>query len=457
MFLLLSHLLRRRFKFFRKYFIPSSLVAGFIVLLIGPQVLGAISENIAGPDNPVADGLIAEDFLDLWEEVPGLLITVVFAALFLGKKIPSVKKIWEVSGAQVAFGQSIAWGQYVVGILLAMLILVPYFDQEPAIGALIEIGFEGGHGTVAGLEDAFEEFDLDDGRDIGMAMATLGVIFSIIVGVMIINWGAKKGEGKALDESAEDEKPEEKSIAPEALGEQYDRASDSFMIHLGVVGFAIAIGWLIQQLLIWIEETTWLAAGGPELMTHFPLFPLAMVGGIIIQRLVDHLGKEELLSPVIMRHISGSALDLIIIAAVGTLALDVIAENWAVIAILASGGLVWCLAAFFLLAPRIFRRNKFERSLGDIVQSLAMTVMGLLMLKTVDPEDESKALEGFKYKQLLFEPVVGGGLFTAASVPLIAQVGPWPTLAIVGVLTIGWIFVGIKYVAPMDEKAAEED
>jgi len=63
-----------------------------------------------------------------------------------------------------------------------------------------------------------------------------------------------------------------------------------------------------------------------------------------------------------------------------------------------------------------------------------------------DPDGRSGNLERFGYKQLLFEPFVGGGLLTALALPLTAQFGAvtvfaWTAgltlLAIVGGLLLG--------------------
>jgi ESS family glutamate:Na+ symporter len=64
-------------------------------------------------------------------------------------------------------------------------------------------------------------------------------------------------------------------------------------------------------------------------------------------------------------------------------------------------------------------------------------------MKIVDPEYRSPAMEAFGYKQLLFEPFVGGGLVTAMSVPLVANYGPWPFCIFATLLTIFWIALGI--------------
>lgn len=73
-----------------------------------------------------------------------MFINVVFATLFLGKTVPSVKKIWRMAGPQVIMGQAVSWGQYVIGLLLTLLVLTPFFGMNPLAGALIEISFVGG-------------------------------------------------------------------------------------------------------------------------------------------------------------------------------------------------------------------------------------------------------------------------------------------------------------------------
>nr|WP_228040785.1 hypothetical protein [Nodosilinea sp. LEGE 07088] len=75
-------------------------------------------------------------------------------------------------------------------------------------------------------------------------------------------------------------------------------------------------------------------------------------------------------------------------------------------------------------------------------QSMGVTATGILLLRMVDPDNSTGAFEGFAYKQLFFEPIVGGGLFTAAAPALISRLGLWPTLAITGGLLVFWFIVG---------------
>lgn len=143
--LLLGRIVRQRWALMRSLYMPSSVIAGVLGLILGPSVLGAIASQIA-PNSGLGNGLFAEDIREVWKQSPSIFINIVFACLFLGEIIPSPREIWQKASPQVAFGQILAWGQYVVGLLLTLLVLTPVFGMDPIAGALIEITFEGGMG-----------------------------------------------------------------------------------------------------------------------------------------------------------------------------------------------------------------------------------------------------------------------------------------------------------------------
>ena len=75
------------------------------------------------------------------------------------------------------------------------------------------------------------------------------------------------------------------------------------------------------------------------------------------------------------------------------------------------------------LAPRLFREAWFERAIAEFGQSTGVTATGLLLLRTVDPENKTVAAASFGYKQLLHEPFMGGGLWTAFALTLVYTLG----------------------------------
>lgn len=172
--LLVARWVKHKIQLFQTLYLPESIIAGAIALILGPGILGAISVALgASSDSYVASGLFPEEMRTVWSQSPGVFINIVFAALFLGETIPNPKSIWRKTAPQVAFGQTLAWGQYTLGILLVSLVLTPLFGLNPIAGALVEIAFEGGHGTAAGMADTMSELGFAEGGDLALGVACL--------------------------------------------------------------------------------------------------------------------------------------------------------------------------------------------------------------------------------------------------------------------------------------------
>ncbi len=446
--ILIARVIRQKIQWLRSLYIPSSIVAGVLALLLGPGVLGAIAQTM-NPDSPLANGLFNETIRTVWSQSPSIFINVVFAAIFIGETIPSPKNIWRKAAPQVAFGQTLAWGQYVVGLLLVMLVLTPLFGIDPMAGALIEIAFEGGHGTAAGMAKTFEELGFPEGADLALGLATVGIVSGIVAGTILANW-ARRNNQLQIDK-IDPTQPDESIIKGdrESLEIQVARANlvrdlliDPLTLNLGFVALALLIGWLILQGLVGIENITW-ATKGVKLMAYVPLFPMALIGGLIVQVIMERLGLTFLIIRPLIANIAGVALDIVIVTALASISLKVLGSNIVAFLILSIAGIAWNVGVFLFLGPRLLPSFWFERGIGDMGQSMGVTATGILLMRMVDPENKSGAFESFAYKQLLFEPIVGGGLFTAAAPALINQFGPLSVLLLTGMILMFWLVFGL--------------
>lgn len=446
---LVGKLIRVRSKTVQKLFLPVSIIGGFLALLLGPQVLGRFGTSVGLPALEEG-GVFGSDVIAVWSELPGLLISVVFATLFLGEKIPSPKRAAKLVGPQLSLGVTFASGQYVIGILLAVLLLAPLFGISPMFGTLIEIGFEGGHGTAAGMAPVMAELGFPEGGDLALAMATVGIFSGVIIGVFAVNWAARSGHSEVLDAKAEmpesvkrglyakDEHPAGATLTTRAA------SVETLTFHIGIVALAILIGQGLLSGMQALEGALW--ADTVEVFAYVPLFPLAMLGGVVIQLFADKFERiGSLIDRGMMQRIQGASLDLLIISALATLSLDTIADYFGAFVILAGAGIAWNVLVLFVLAPRIIPRYWFERGIGDFGQSMGVTATGLLLMRMADPELKTPAYEAFGYKQLLFEPFFGGGLITAAAIPLIVQFGPYPFLIAMVVLLVISLLSGLFY------------
>lgn len=140
--------------------------------------------------------------------------------------------------------------------------------------------------------------------------------------------------------------------------------------HFSFVAIAIFIGVILLEALILLEANTWGAWTGTELLTHVPLLPLAMLGGVVVQLVMRRVDRHDLLDRETMLRIQGFALDLLIATAIATLSLEVIGANLVPFVLLAVAGIAWNVLLFLFLAPRVIPDFWFERAVGDLGQSM---------------------------------------------------------------------------------------
>jgi ESS family glutamate:Na+ symporter len=418
----LGYWLRRRLVILQRLYLPASVIAG----LLGLAVLQSV-------DVPSAA-------IEGWSRLPGLLINMVFACLFLGTALPSVSRVWKSAGRQLAYGQVVAWGQYAVGCLFVLLLLKPLFGLPDMFAGIMPVGFEGGHGTAGGMGPVFDKLGYAEMKDYALVSATGGIMGAIIVGMALVNWAVRRGyvEKKSRPGISDEDFS---GIIPHELRPHAGKitvSSDvigSLSLHLVFIGAAILLGWLMKQGLLLVAGR--LPEKGAEIFESFPLFPLCMLGGVIVQGLADRFDPHEHMDDGLMLRIQNCALDFLVVAAIATIRIDVVARQWVPIVILIAAGIGWNVLCLTVFARRAFRDAWFERGIAEMGQSMGVTATGLLLLRVVDPDYETEAAEAFAAKQLLHEPFMGGGLWTGAAIPLLALWGGWLILGIaLGVIAL---------------------
>lgn len=435
--LLLGRYLKRKTPVFQRLHLPESVLGGLLGLVLGPQVLGALITATAGPQSALAEGLFSEAVLTVWSQAPGVFINIVFACLLLGETIPAPKTIWRLAAPQVFFSFTFGLGQYVVGSLATLLILTPLLGANPIVGSLIELSFAGGHGTAGGMVEVFDQLGFPEGSDLALALATVSLISAIVLGTVLADRGRRLGQVATVVPNVSEPAavpalhPEAETPAQQRRRQQLlaSMLMDPLSLNVSIVAIAIGIGWVLLQGLQSIEALTW-GRQGLTVFQFVPLFPLALVGGIITQVWLERTHRTALVVRSLMQNIAGVALDVVVIAAVATMSLAAVGDNLAVFLILAGLGIAWGVFIFLWWAPKIFPDFWFEKGLADFGQGMGVTSTGILLLRMVDSQNRTGAFESFAYKQIFFEPVLGGGLLTATSPVLIAQWGLRPFAAI---------------------------
>lgn len=416
----------------KKYHIPRAFIGGIIALILGPELIGSLS----------GINVITEKILIPWSEMSLFLVNVIFACIFLGTKIPNFKKIFRLAIPQASLGQTLAWGQYVIGCLVTYFILMPVFNMDEKAASLIEISFQGGIGVAVGMKDTFAKLGVSELSNIALVLAPSAMIIGILSGIVLINLLHKRKPEVILP--SEDDELQMK-IA-EVLSEKKVLSSFSITLitHLAMIGLAIYLGKFILYSLSFVEQK--LLIGNlyqDSFIEYIPLFPMAMLGGTLIQFFLDKIIKRSILNPDLIKKIQALALDLVIIMAIGNISLSSLRDNFGVFILLLIAGFIWNLSAFLFFYKKLLPVYQFERGLADYGQSMGTTSIGLMLLNIVDPNNISQGKEAFGFKQLLFEPFVGGGIITGISPVLISRLGLIPFFIISLVILLIFIAIGL--------------
>jgi len=427
--LVLGKLARVYIPIFQKLYLPASVIGG---------ILGLTILQISGDAIP-------REWIAGWSKLPGFLINIVFAALFLGVEIPSLSTIWKRSGPQLAYGQIVVWGQYLLGLGFVLAFLGPLFKIPDLFGVVIPVGFEGGHGTAAGLAETFQNLGWPEGSDFCLASATAGILSAIIVGIALINWAARKGYVVNVKKFSSMSSEELSGLYPldkrPSAGSQTTSSAsvDSLAIHLSIIGIAVLIGYGIKLGLMFLENNVF---NWPmKIFSGFPLFPLCMIGGLILQLFFSRSAKIHPVDHTLMQRLAGTALDFLVVAAISTIRLQVIMQGITPFMIIVAGGIVWNVFCVLFLARRLLPNCWFERAIAEMGQSMGVTATGLLLLRAVDPERKTVAASAFGYKQLLHEPFMGGGLWTSTAVLIVASHGGGIVLLISAAAILLWLII----------------
>ena len=426
-FLVVGKLLRANIPLLQRLYLPSSVIGGLTGLLL----------------LQCFPNLLPADVTKYMTKLPGFLINIVFASLFLGMVTPSVKSIIKTAFPQLCFSQLLAWGQYVLGLGLAGFILAPLCGINPAFGNLLEIGFEGGHGTVGGMASTFEANNWSEGIALGYTMATVGMILAIVIGMILVNWANHKGYVSQVVPFSRQDKLRRKGFYKQGEMPSAGRQTvlcdslDSLAWHIAMIGISILLGYGMLKFLQFAEVKL-LPECKTRLFTGFPLFPLCMIGGVLLQIFANKTKIDKLIDHHQMSRISGAALDFLVVSAVATIQLSVVAKNWLPLLILIVSGAVFSVFCVLYIAPRLFKEAWFERAIADFGQATGVTATGLMLLRTVDPESKTIAASSFGYKQLIHEPFMGGGLWTALALPLVYTIGWLPVWVFSCIMLIVW-------------------
>ena len=433
----LAALIRRWSRPLRALFIPTAVIGGFLALALGPEGVGRFTGG---------DGIFSTATFAVWKALPGMLINVMCAALLLGERLPPLKTIWNISGSHVIMAGIMSGGQFAVASVLTLLVLEPVFGFSSKAGALIEMAFAGGHGTLAGLTPVLVAYDAEELLEVGLGLATIGMVTGIVVGTMLVNYGINSPSIPVARQNptSADEDLDIDHHLPAPDDAPMDEWWGMTQVTAAAVFLGVSIGVGIALLLVFRWAFNLL---GSNFFNMFPLFPFTIIGGVIVQLCAVRFDFQRSVNRRAVEGLGGIAIDGIVICAIGTLSLTALGAHLGPLIILSVASVGWSVFLTLVIGRRVFPQHWFEHSLAEFGESQGNVATGFVMVDMVDPTRQTDVVRGYSYRQLLTRPVVGGGFITALAVPLIDAWGLPVFTIVTAAVTVALTFWGMRRAA----------
>ena len=425
--IVIGQLLRAKVPIFQKCFIPASLLAGILAFIFGPGVLGWIP------------------FSGWLSTYSAVLVAVIFGAAPIDEE-KKQKASKDPTRSKMMWGMTvntmgIAVLQYGVGILLTMYVLRLFYPTlHEGFGLMMATAFFGGPGTASAVGSALELVGWADGAVVGYTLCSVGIIGGILSGIVIINWGARKGYCNYVTSPKDLPDEMRTGLIPPEKQQKSGRITisgisvDTMAFHLGIVLLAGYLGYMLTELI--------------KMLTSFsvPVFCTALIMGYVVQFVMKRTKVTRYIDKATISRISGTATDFLVVSALGSIDVNVV-MTYAVpliVTIVAAFVLNW--VWFLWVGGRTSPKDWFERNLMVWGQACGVLATGILLERIVDPDQKAYAVEDTGFANLVSRPIVTAltvlppiliGLF-----PIVAShVMGWACVVITAViLIVGWKF-----------------
>jgi len=246
--LFLGKFLNKKFTILRKYNIPEPVTGGLVASLFFGLLFLIFDINI--------------NFSTHYRDI---LLIVFFTAIGLSTNVKSIIKGGKVLLILTVFAIAYIFLQNYIGILIAKL-----FNFNPVMGLLSgSVPLQGGHGNVVSWVPVIDEqFNIPNTMEVGMVMATFGLIIGGVLGGPVANFLINKYKLKP-----EEETDESKLTIGAKHGKNLTIDYNSMLIVIIMLALSIGIGIYLHDFLDKIEFT-------------LPMFATCMLGGLLMANII---------------------------------------------------------------------------------------------------------------------------------------------------------------------------
>ena len=448
--LLLGNVLKKSIPILQNSLIPTSVVGGGILLIIA-----AIYKWITGDvmfDTAIFGGKGTES-----------LEVITYHALALGFiasafKTGGGKLTKERTGEIVNTGVTTVATyllQGIVGLIVCMACAIFVKDFFVAAGVLLPFGYGQGTGQALNYGTIYEtDFGFVGGKSFGLTIAALGFLSASIGGVIHLNVMKKKGKlvlSKRSDGSLHTERIESYFEIP------MQESIDKMTVQMALIIVAYVLTFLIMFVLGNLLPSMKSVIYGFN-------FLLGVFSATLMKVTLNFLRRKKIVrkkytNNFLMTRVSNFFFDLMVVAGVAAIRLDILENFWGIILIL---GVIGALVTYLYtkrVARTLFPDYSEEQFLTMYGMLTGTASTGIILLREIDKDFKTPASDNMVYQN--FPAIVLG--FPIMFLATLAPVRPVLTLIIFAIFfaILNVVLFRSKLLAkkrkPEEESAADTD
>ncbi len=420
--LLLANVLKKRVGFLRKSLIPTSVLAG-VMLLLFAVAYNLITDKLLF--NAAIFGGKGYDFLE----------TIAYHMLALGFIASSLKttdKKLNKQRSEEIFNSGVTTVatyllQGVVGLAVTLLIALFVEGFFSAAGILLPFGYGQGTGQALNYGNIYEtEYGFVGGKSFGLTIAAFGFLSASIGGV--IHLSILKRKNPNLMANLEKRKTAQSVVIHDDEGKDGSLGLLTVQIILCVVAYMVTylvmlgLGTLLPGLRSVVYGFNFL----------FGVLAAMLLKAIIRLLKKKNIAQKEITNNYLLSNVGNFCFDLMIVAGIGAIRLDILGKYWWILLILGVLGLVITYFYNKFVADKLFPNYKTEQFLAMYGMLTGTASTGIVLLREIDPNFETEAADNLVYQTL---PAMVFG-FPMMLLATFAPQHPILTLGIMGGLLI---------------------
>ncbi len=320
--------------------------------------------------------------------------------------------------------------QAVVGLAITIIATLVVKDSFAASGLLLPFGYGQGTGQALNYGTIYEtEYGFVGGKAFGLTIAALGFLSACIGGVFKLSLIRQKGykidkgnkQMQASDFQSDDEIPITGSM-------------DKFTVQIALITTAYFLTYILMMLL------GKLLPGMKSVIYGFN-FLIGVLSATLINGILGFLNKKNIVrkkytNDFLMTRCSNFFFDIMVVAGIAAIRLDLIEKYWGIIAILAVTGLVITYLYNLIVAKKLFPEYENEQFLTMYGMLTGTASTGVILLREIDGDFKSPAADNMVYQN--FPAIVFG-----FPIMLLATLAPKRPILTLIILVIFFIVMNV--------------